>query len=89
MTTASTQPFLDRENESTRVDIQIDFSKGIALSKALGGFQPTSHRTESIEDDLGNIVFRLIEKASGRGTRKSGEALRNEVINLKLANPRL
>jgi len=82
VTTGSMQPFLDRDYESTRVDIQIDFSKGIALSQALGGFQPADHRTESIEDDLGNMVVRLIEKASGRGTRKSGEALRNEVINL-------
>jgi hypothetical protein len=89
VTTAATQPFLDRDNESTRVDIQIDFSKGIALSQALGGFQPVNHRTESIQDDSGTVVFRLIDKASGRGTRKSGEALRNEVINLAGQSPAL
>ena len=34
-----------------------------------------------MEDDYENIVFPLTDKASGTGTRRSGEALRNEIVN--------
>lgn len=63
------------------VDFQIDYSKEISISKALGGYEPVNLKIESLEDNAGNIVIDLHSKESGVGTRKSGEKIRNELIN--------
>ncbi len=80
--TSEKVPFLSPAQNCTTVDFQIDFDKGISISKALGGYEPTNLRIESLEDDHNNIVYRLADKSSGTGTRQSGVAIRNEVINI-------
>jgi hypothetical protein len=60
----------------------LDYTAGIAISDALGGFEPTNHRIESLEDERGFIPYRLGDKSSGTGTRQSGEKLRNEILNI-------
>lgn len=80
--TSSDVPFLSHEQNCTTVDFQIDYSKGISISKALGGHEPTNLRVEGLEDDRNNVVYRLADKSSGTGTRQSGTAIRNEVINI-------
>lgn len=75
-------PFLNLTHNCTTVDFQIDYDKGISISKALGGYEPTNLRLENLEDDQNNVVYRLAEKSSGTGTRQSGAAIRNEVINI-------
>jgi anti-anti-sigma regulatory factor len=75
-------PFLSPEHNCTTVDFQIDFDKGISISEALGGHEPVDVRIEHLEDDRGNVVYRLADKPSGTGTRQSGAALRNEVVNI-------
>ena len=64
------------------VDFQIDYSKEISISRALGGYEPVNLKLESLEDNVGNIVMVLHSKESGVGTRKSGEKIRNELINI-------
>jgi hypothetical protein len=64
------------------VDFQIDYRKEISISKALGGYEPANLKIESLEDSVGNIIIDLQSKESGVGTRKSGEKLRNELINI-------
>ena len=64
------------------VDFQLDYSKEISISKALGGYEPVNLKIESLEDVDGNIVIDLHSKKSGTGTRKSGEKIRNELINI-------
>jgi STAS-like domain of unknown function (DUF4325) len=64
------------------VDFQLDYGKEISLSKALGGYEPVNLKIESLEDAAGNIIIDLVNKESGFGTRKSGEKIRNEIINL-------
>ncbi|OFX48201.1 MAG: hypothetical protein A2046_08220 [Bacteroidetes bacterium GWA2_30_7] len=64
------------------VDFQIDYSKEISISKALGGYEPVNLKLESLEDNAGNIKIDLHSKESGVGTRKSGEKIRNELINI-------
>ena len=44
--------------------------------------EPTNIRIENLEDDQNNVVYRLADKSSGTGTRQSGVAIRNEVINI-------
>ena len=80
--TSSKIPFLSKSNNCTTVDFQIDFDKGISVPDALGGYDPTNFRVEDLEDEFDRVVFRLAEKASGTGTRDSGEAIRNEVMNI-------
>lgn len=63
------------------VDFQLDYNKEISISKALGGYEPVNFKLESLEDNIGNIIIKLQDKESGVGTRKSGEKIRNELIN--------
>ena len=80
--TSSSVPFLNRDNNCTTVDFQIDFDKGISVPDALGGFEPVNMRIENLEDDHDRVVYRLADQSSGTGTRKSGEAIRNEIANI-------
>jgi hypothetical protein len=64
------------------VDFQIDYSKEISISKALGGYEPVNLKLELLEDSVGNIIIDMQSKESGVGTRKSGEKIRNELINI-------
>lgn len=80
--TFSRLPVISRELGTTTIDFQIDFDKGISLANALGGYTPVNLRLEALEDDKGNILYKFSEKASGTGTRQSGERIRNELINI-------
>ncbi|MEO6832646.1 MAG: STAS-like domain-containing protein [Chitinophagaceae bacterium] len=64
------------------VDFQLDYSREISISKALGGYEPTNLKLEALEDDAGAIIIDLHGKESGTGTRRSGEKLRTELINV-------
>jgi hypothetical protein len=75
-------PDISRDIGSTTVDFQIDFDKAISIAESLGGYTPVNLDIEEMENDRGNIVYRLSEKSSGTGTRQSGERIRNEVINI-------
>lgn len=75
-------PYLSQQNGFTTIDFQIDFDKGISIANALGGHQPVSLRLEALEDERGNMIYKLADKSSGTGTRQSGERIRNEIINL-------
>lgn len=80
--TSNQVPFLSSSNNCTTVDFQIDFDKGISIADALGGDEPTNFRIENLEDEKNNLIYKLAEKTSGTGTRQSGVAIRNEVINI-------
>ncbi|MBP0019524.1 MAG: STAS-like domain-containing protein [Cyanobacteria bacterium SBLK] len=75
-------PFLSHDNNCTTVDFQIDFDKEISIKDALGGYEPTNLRLENIQDDSDNIVYKFAEKSSGTGTRQSGLAIKNEILNI-------
>lgn len=66
----------------TTVDFQIDTSKSVNISEALKGHQPTNFLLEALENDIGDVDLKISEHAHGTGTRKSGEMMRNKVINL-------
>ncbi|MCC5654718.1 STAS-like domain-containing protein [Nostoc sp. XA013] len=81
--TSTNVPYLNSENNCTTVDFQIDFDKGISIANALGGYEPVNIRIENLEDERNNIVYKLADKNSGTGTRQSGVAIRNEIINIR------
>lgn len=83
-TTLSQIPYLSRERNCTTVDFQIEFDKGISIAEALGGHELTNVRVENLENESNSVVYRLADKASGTGTRQSGVAIRNEIINLSM-----
>ena len=80
--TSDTMLFLSRENNCTTVDFQIDFSKEFSIVEALDGHEVTNFRIENLEDENNNIIYKLADKSSGTGTRESGSAIRNEIINI-------
>lgn len=71
---------------TTTVDFQLDYSKSIDISKALTGYnyQYTDLWLENLEsDDDDNMVNIVVaDLASGTGTRKSAEKLRNMILNI-------
>lgn len=79
--TYSRIPQLDYDNGCV-VDFQIDYSKEISISNALGGYEPVNLKIESLEDETGMLTVDLNSKKSGLGTRNSGEKIRNELINI-------
>ena len=81
-------PVISNRVGSVTIDFQIDFDKGISLPKALGS-RPINLRHEALEDDKGNISYRVSEKSSGTGTRQSGERMRNEIINIRRETERV
>lgn len=81
-------PTISRALGSATIDFQIDFDKGISLPKALGS-RPINLRLEALEDDKGNISYKVSERTSGTGTRQSGERMRNEIINIYRETERL
>jgi len=70
------------EDGFTTIDFQIDYGRGISIEESLGGHKPVNYGYESMENEGGQIVYKIKDKSSGTGTRQSGERLRNEVINI-------
>lgn len=76
-------PWLNSRRGGTVVDFQLDYSKPISLKDVLGGHEPESTKIFNATDEKGElIIYKLIDQKSGFGTRKSGERIRNEIINL-------
>jgi len=41
------------------LDFQLDYSKEISISKALGGYEQVNLKVESLEDNSGEIILNL------------------------------
>ena len=68
-------------NGTTMIDFLIDYSSPIDIVGALNGYEPIDVWAENHENDLGEIELDVAKEASGTGTRKSAERLRNIVRN--------
>jgi hypothetical protein len=69
-------------NNGTIVDFQVNYSKEISISKAMGGYQPVNIRLEDMENEFGVVQYKLKSQDSGTGSRQSGAKMRTEVINI-------
>lgn len=49
-------------------------------------FDFTNLYAENLENDAGELVFKISELAEGTGTRESAQRLKNEIINLMKTN---
>lgn len=74
--------FLSVQSGACSVDFQLNYDKKVSLAEALKGHKPVNYRTESFEDDAGAVVYHLSKISTGTGTRKSGEKIRNDLINM-------
>lgn len=75
-------PVLSWNSGGTTIDFQLNYLKSISIAQALKGHEPVEHRIENLQDDSGSIYYKLSEQSSGTGTKKSGERIRNDIINI-------
>lgn len=73
---------LSYEDQSTNVAFHINLTKRVTLSEIFPGVERFNIELENMENDEGEVVYKIAEKTNGTGTRKSGEAARNELINI-------
>jgi len=85
-TTFKKIPTISRERGCTIVDFQIDYAREVSLGEALKfngkSYEPINIKIEKLENDSGEILFKLKDEASGFGTRQSGERIRNKILNI-------
>lgn len=76
--------WLNRNRGGTVIDFRLDYSQTVSISSILKGQDGTeSMKIFHATNNDGTIVhYKLRDKRSGYGTRKSGERIRKEVINL-------
>lgn len=71
---------------STTIDFQLDYSRDISIEKVLTfqgkTFEFTNLYSENLENERGELVFKIAELAEGTGTRDSALRLKNEIVNL-------
>lgn len=82
--------FPSKEAYSTTVDFQLDYSKNISIDRVLTfngrTFKFINLYLENLENNAGELVFKIAELAEGTGTRESALRLKNEILNLMRTN---
>ena len=78
-----------KKHACTRVmyDVQLDnildIRQTMRSGKSVKNYEPVNLRLEKFEDNSSDVnVFKVLELASGFGTRKCGALVRNKVVNL-------
>lgn len=79
-------PTISRKQGCTTVDFQLDYEKKASIAEALK-FNNMNHEfhnflLENLENDKGEILFKIKDKAMGYGTRPSGLRVKNEILNI-------
>lgn len=78
---------------STTIDFQLDYSKDISIQKVLTfegkTFSFINLYAESLENNQGELVFKIAELSEGTGTRDSALRLKNEIVNLMKTNSQI
>ena len=72
---------LGKENGTTMIDFQLNYSSPIDVARALDGHEPLDLWMENHEDEKGDIILDVAKESNGTGTRKAAEKMRNIVIN--------
>ncbi len=79
-------PTISEDNGGTLVDFQLDYKKKVSISEALiikgkPHLGYVNYYLESLENEMGDLVYILKDWRSGVGTRPSGKLLRTEILN--------
>jgi len=77
---------LSSERQCTSIDFQFDYSKEVSLADFMTfngkRFSFINYHVEELENERGEIVYRIAEQAEGTGTRDSAKRIKNEILNL-------
>lgn len=73
---------LSPERQSTTVSFNLFTNREISIKKAIKGYEMVDLFVENLENEFDQIEYKIIEQASGTGTRQSGERIRNELVNI-------
>lgn len=78
------------QKHATTIDFQLDYSTNISIEKVLTfqghTFEFVDLYAEGLENEYGDLVYKISEMAEGTGTRESANRLKNEMINLMRGN---
>lgn len=78
------------QRHSTTIDFQLDYSTDISIKKVLTfqghTFEFVDLYAEELENEYGELVYKISEMAEGTGTREAANRLKNEMINLMRGN---
>lgn len=78
------------QKHSTTIDFQLDYSTDISIKKVLTfqghTFEFVDLYAEGLENEYGELVYKISEMAEGTGTREAANRLKNEMINLMRGN---
>ena len=77
---------LGKENGTTLIDFQLDYSREVDVAKALNGHQLVDFWLENFEADNGDIIISVANQSHGTGTRRAAEQLRTLVLNIILSD---
>lgn len=81
----SNNPIVDQQHKSTTVDFQLDLSQKTDIKKALksiGEFEDFDIRIENMKQTESDwLIYHITHYTNDFGTRLSGKALRNDVLN--------
>lgn len=73
---------MDQRRKGTNIDFPLQLDATIDVESALEGYVPVNLRLERRETAAGDYVIALRESELGTGTRKAGQAIRTEVMNM-------
>lgn len=86
MTLSDDLPSYRNMNSHTTVDFTVNYSSKIALEDVLtfkgNPYKPISLRFENLEDNMGHIVIKMNDLASGVGTREAAKEQFNTIMNI-------
>lgn len=79
-------PCLSQDKQCTSVDFQLDYSKEVSLADFMTfngkTFTFVNYHVEDLENDRGEIFYKIAEQAEGTGTRDSAKRIKNDILNL-------
>lgn len=79
-------------NSHTCIDFFVDYSTEMDVAKVLTfkniDYKPVNLRIENLEDERGNILFKIKEMGDGTGTRQAAQKLKNRIMNILIEEPK-
>ncbi|MBQ7255158.1 MAG: DUF4325 domain-containing protein [Oscillospiraceae bacterium] len=86
-------PYLNKDNQCTIVDFQLDLNKKVDINTAfstIGGFDGFDIRIDDMLQEDDALLYDVFSNCEGTATREAGKLLRNDVINtIKRTNNRI
>lgn len=83
-------PSISYKTPGTIVDFQLNYANDMSLDKALvfrgKQYELINIHMEELEDDYGRIIYNVLERSEGTGTRESAIRVKNEILNILSEN---